>query len=230
MNRILASLALLAFLAVGAQAQLLPGTDYIKNTGHNLGTHAGGEICKPCHTPHNAMYSDASDRLWNHALTNATYEFPNGTGKTATADLDRVSRLCLSCHDGTVAIDSFGEMGVGAGTGTMFMTNQNKLGTDLSNDHPIGSAAIMDPNYSRNGVNYAWKPITINASNTSATVGAAKLRLQKMSVPDAANPGTNKDVWVVGCRTCHTAHGAGYPSLLNTSNNQSAICLSCHYK
>jgi predicted CXXCH cytochrome family protein len=45
------------------------------------------------------------------------------------------SLLCLSCHDGTVAIDSFG-----GATGDVYLdsTTGGWVDTDLSDDHPIG--------------------------------------------------------------------------------------------
>ncbi len=36
---------------------------------------AAGEICIPCHTPHNADITAANAPLWNHELTAATYYF-----------------------------------------------------------------------------------------------------------------------------------------------------------
>ena len=46
---------------------------------------------------------------------------------------DGVSLLCLSCHDGTVALDAYGGDPGNAGT----IGDQFDLGTDLNNDHPI---------------------------------------------------------------------------------------------
>jgi hypothetical protein len=66
------------------------------------------QICIFCHTPHNSL-SDAP--LWNHSITSETnYIHYYGSGmnaysSAATApEIDGYSRLCLSCHDGTVAL------------------------------------------------------------------------------------------------------------------------------
>ncbi len=98
-NLMVGTLALVAAAGV-AQAQ-------ITNSDHDFSSYAwsGGEICRPCHTPHFA--NPEAGALWNHALTNATYTLFDGSAGTI-ADFDRVSRLCMSCHDGTVALDSFG--------------------------------------------------------------------------------------------------------------------------
>jgi len=47
-------------------------------------------------------------------------------------DNTTISHACMSCHDGTVALDSFG----GAVGGTTITGGAN-FGTDLSNDHPV---------------------------------------------------------------------------------------------
>ena len=85
----------------------LSASGQIVGSEHDFSSYAwsGGEICKPCHTPHFAMAG--IPRLWNHELTVANYTMHAGPG-SAVDDFDLQSRLCLSCHDGTVALDSFG--------------------------------------------------------------------------------------------------------------------------
>ena len=108
---------------------------------------AGGQICLPCHTPHNAE-SDAAP-LWNHELSVATYNLYSSPSMQATVNQPTgASKLCLSCHDGTVAVDSFG-----GDSGTIFIdafSADANLTTDLSNDHPISfvydtALATADP-------------------------------------------------------------------------------------
>lgn len=178
---------------------------------HNFSSYgwSQGEICKPCHTPHFATHPFP---LWNHALTNATYTMHDGPG-TAAVDLDERSRMCLGCHDGTVALDSFGGM-----TGTNFMGVTGNLGTDLSNDHPIGSEAVY--------------PTTASTSYNAQTAdhrvgptGGNQLRLRSWVNPSGATE------YVVGCTTCHSAHNTGnHPGMLRFSNSSSALCLTCHIK
>jgi len=64
-------------LAVAVALVGLAGTSataQIVNSAHNFSSLAwsGGEICKPCHTPHFALPN--LPRLWNHTLTTATYQ------------------------------------------------------------------------------------------------------------------------------------------------------------
>src|SRR5204863_336836 len=102
----LGAAAVLAMLATSAYGQ----SGGIRNSAHNFSSYAwsGQEICKPCHIPHNG--NATAGALWNHTLSSATYTLFEGASSAAGgADaLDRVSLLCLSCHDGTVALDSFG--------------------------------------------------------------------------------------------------------------------------
>ena len=202
---LLTALAAAGLAASTASAQ----NGYIANTRHNFSSYAwsGGEICKPCHTPHFANV--AAGRLWNHALTNATYAMHEGTG-TAATNLDRKSRLCLSCHDGTVALDSFGGQ-----TGINFAPQDVNLGTDLVNDHPVGSDAQYPPSPEPTFWAGAFRPESGFNS---------RIRLENWADEGGV---THR---VVGCTTCHSPHGRGFPYLLNISNSGSAICLNRHIK
>ena len=159
-----ATILLLAMGVMGSQ-QALAG---ISATKHNLGsTGTGsnnkfsgtGEICVFCHTPHGADIS-AAVPLWNRTLAApATYTTYNSLGTSsldgATVAVGSVSIACLSCHDGTQAMNTLiNAPGSGLGgdaawvAGTWSGANQTlgKIGaglvtnltTDLRNDHPIG--------------------------------------------------------------------------------------------
>jgi hypothetical protein len=109
----------------------------ITGSAHDFSGQGWGtiEICQPCHTPHNASIA-LPVVLWNHEVTAATYTlYTSPTMNATTGQPDGVSRACLSCHDGTVALDSFG-----GATGTNFIGGDANFGTDLSNDHPVSFA------------------------------------------------------------------------------------------
>ncbi|MFG0286304.1 MAG: cytochrome c3 family protein [Phycisphaerales bacterium JB039] len=196
----LSALALAGALGTPAMAQ-------ITGSGHDF-TSSGwsrGEICLPCHTPHNAM--PGLPRLWNHELTTATYTMHAGSG-TAADNFDVASRLCLSCHDGTVALDSFGGQ-----TGGVFISGKANLGTDLTDDHPVGTDGLYPPDPKP-----SWWDGAFLASPT--------VRLYTWT-----DPGTGTGYPSVGCRSCHDPHArGGYPYMLVKSNVGSALCLSCHIK
>jgi hypothetical protein len=158
-----------AALIVGAVASQ-QAVAAIKNTKHNLSSsgtgsnHADGtgakfteEICVFCHTPHGSN-TGVTAPLWNKANTNQTYTVYSSTTLDAGAPvIGSVSLACLSCHDGTQAMDNMvnapGSGWDGAGSGTNAGVSQNytwtgdkklngsyvaNIGIDLSNDHPIG--------------------------------------------------------------------------------------------
>lgn len=168
---------------------------------------SGGEICKPCHTPHFAMPD--LPRLWNHAMSSATYTLHDGSG--GQEDFDVGTRMCLSCHDGTVALDSFGGQ-----IGGSFIPARYRLGTDLSDDHPIGSEAQYPPSPQP-----SW---WAGAFRDPSQIPAA------MPLKEWIDGGGQPRL-VVSCLSCHNPHRqGGYPHLLNMRNVASAICLGCHIK
>ncbi len=205
----LGALACVALAGSTANAQ-------IAISEHNFSQYgwSQGQICLPCHTPHFA--NPDVPRLWNHALTTATYQMHGGTG-TAEDNFDVVSRMCLSCHDGTVALDSFGGQ-----TGTTFMGATGNLGTDLEDDHPVGSDAEYPPTPQPSWWAGAFNPTT--GTGSTVGTGANSLRLKAWD-----DNGTTK--YVVGCTTCHNAHNRGnYPHMTAISNASSTMCLVCHIK
>jgi predicted CXXCH cytochrome family protein len=120
---------------VGLSTAALAG---ISGTSHDLRTLTSEtEICIVCHTPHNA---DTAVPLWDHDVTGETFSpYTSDTLNSSPGDPTGVSLLCLSCHDGVTAIDSYG-----GATGTNLITGTANFGTDLSDDHPISMAYSAD--------------------------------------------------------------------------------------
>lgn len=129
MKKLFVVLGAVLLLAGLSLAQTIAGSahDFSSGFGWNTTT----EICVVCHTPHNA--AAAIKPLWNHTTSTATYT-PYGStlaGSTAGAPAGS-SLICLSCHDGSVGLGSFG-----GASDINFITGATLVGTDLSNDHPI---------------------------------------------------------------------------------------------
>ena len=99
-----------------------------------------GEICAVCHTPHGGS-AVTDEYLWSRdysATTFTTYTSSTlvGTAADPTA-AGGVSKLCLSCHDGTVALGAF-KGGVSAAERVAdYGGGFANVGTVLSDDHPI---------------------------------------------------------------------------------------------
>jgi len=119
-----------SFIAMGPAFGLITGSAHdFTSAGWNL----TGEICVVCHTPHKAQ--DSLIPLWKHGTTAGTFHVYSSPSLDATmAQPDGASKACLSCHDGTVALDSFGG---NTGTNNLDAADSVNLGTDLSNDHPV---------------------------------------------------------------------------------------------
>jgi hypothetical protein len=138
---------------------------------HSLDT---AEICVFCHTPHGGD-NTAAVPIWNRQLNSpASYirysSLGTSTFDATEAPIGSVTIACLSCHDGTQAIDSvinapgsggynpdgqrigtnFGGADVGAQAQLADSIVQN-LTTDLSNDHPVsmqyggGGISLQNP-------------------------------------------------------------------------------------
>lgn len=207
---------ILAVLLLIAGRAGVAGT--LAGSAHDFSTSnwSGGKICIACHTTHNSNTSVADAPLWNHALTNATYTlYTSPTMKASLTQPGGNSKLCLSCHDGTVAIDSFG-----GATGTTMVKAVNNLGTTLKDDHPIGftyDAALATANGSL--FNPDTKSVTIGSSpSKTGTIAATMLFSGKME-----------------CSSCHDVHntfavGANGTGMVKMSLAGSAICLACHNK
>src|SRR5208337_4108249 len=78
--------------------------DFRASSQANIRSVSGRDACVFCHTPHNA---NPGIYLWNQKLSKA--EFPAYASTTLQANVapirsQEVSKLCLSCHDGTIAL------------------------------------------------------------------------------------------------------------------------------
>ena len=134
---ILSLLALM--LTVAAQAQL--GGDQLGT--HDLTPSGSGQVkgsfsnaCLYCHAPHGTLSNSAP--LWNQKLSVQTYNFYTSTTYHQTSvqpALNSPSKLCLSCHDGTVAPGQTVAFGTIPMTGAMKTTST--FGSDLKSSHPF---------------------------------------------------------------------------------------------
>jgi predicted CXXCH cytochrome family protein len=181
----------------------------IQGTGHDLSslTGASAEICVVCHTPHDADQTVAAAPLWNHTVTGASFTlYSSDTLDSAPSQPDGVSKLCLSCHDGTVAVDAFP-----GGLGTTTIAVGFQVGLDLRYDHPISMVydEVADPGL-------------VDPATASGLPGGGSIDNDMLFATK------------VQCASCHDAHdGAGLGAggnFLVMSNDSSALCLTCHDK
>lgn len=180
----------------------------IAGSAHDFSDEAwsNGQICIVCHTPHNADTTVTDSPLWNHAVTASTFTvYTSNTLNATVGQPDGISKLCLSCHDGTVALDSYG-----GNTGTTMIAARADFGTDLTNDHPI-SFTYDDTLASTDGGLFA--PST-QATTLGGTIATDLLSGGQME-----------------CSSCHDVHNQyNLTHLLKIGNGHSALCLTCHDK
>lgn len=117
----------------------------IVNTVHNLSSGGPGtvravsesQVCIFCHTPH---HTSGMSPLWNRATSQANYNIYQSTTLDAQPGQPTgSSKLCLSCHDGTIALGSVLSRSdkIQMVGGDFMPAGLTNLGTDLSDDHPI---------------------------------------------------------------------------------------------
>lgn len=201
---------LVGFFVAGLVTIMVISTAYAKisASGHDFSDESwsGHEICKPCHTPHNAKSNTNFDApLWNHALTTATFETYKSPSFNATVGQPSPSsKACLSCHDGTVALNSFGS----SEGSSIFAAGALRIGSDISNDHPVS-------------FEYNSELVTKDKGLRDPTTETIASMLIGGKVE---------------CASCHDVHAskgnsaAAGGKLLVVTNSGSALCLTCHNK
>lgn len=214
-------------LALLAMA-LLPGVAAAQGmlaSKHNLSVTGPGpvragtetQVCVFCHTPHNAS---PARPLWNRQLSGQTYTpYASGTLQASVGQPNGYSRLCLSCHDGTIAIGTVHNLGgqsatiqmVGTGPGGVMPPGPGLLGTNLSNDHPV--SFVFDA--------------ALAAADGELVAPAALTGLVRLY--EGATPGLRNSVQ---CTTCHDPHLTVHPKFLKKPfvGRTDNLCLTCHVK
>jgi predicted CXXCH cytochrome family protein len=190
------AIAAVLWLATLATSNARGGSGTIEGTPHDLSAVAGGAACSFCHTPHGAL---PGTPLWSHKLSTAVYKIYESSSLVAKVGQPTgSSKLCLSCHDGTVALT---ETLTGPPGGAYMPAGGANLGTDLSDDHPISFV------YSSG----------LSAEN-------AEIR-PPLGLPEPLKLDRSGELQ---CTTCHDAHNNTYGNFLVMPNERSGMCVSCH--
>jgi len=180
----------------------------VSATKHNLTssgpgtvkTTEGGSVCRFCHTPHAA---NPIAPLWNRFDPGTTYKpYASTTLVSRPGQPTGSSRLCLSCHDGTIALTQTYNPRNAPG-GSVFITSQDRgyIGTDLSDDHPISFA-------------YDEGLASLRSGLRNPTQLPRELPLDE-----------NKQLQ---CTTCHDPHNDQFGQFLRMENTESRLCQACH--
>ncbi len=175
----------------------------VEKTAHNLaapGLGKDGRATNPCyfcHTPHNVA---APRALWNRSVPGNTYKlYESSTLKATLNQPTGPSRLCLSCHDGTIALDEDPKKSRPRKTG--ILAGKSSLGTDLSDDHPI------------------------SFKYDSVLSGMRGELMEPSILPSSTKL---DETGQLQCTTCHDAHEDRNPNFLVMDNRFSQLCVTCH--
>ncbi len=186
----------IAICLVTAAAFSTSATASIQGSPHDLSAAAGGGACSFCHTPHGAL---PGTPLWSRKLSTAVYKiYESSSLEAKVGQPTGASKLCLSCHDGTVALT---ETITGAPGSTYLPPGSANLGTDLSDDHPISF---------------------VYSSGLSAR--DPQLR-PPFALPEVLELDRSGELQ---CTTCHDPHDNRYGDFLVMANERSQMCISCH--
>ncbi|MGH7275359.1 MAG: cytochrome c3 family protein, partial [Nitrospiria bacterium] len=227
------------------------------------------EICIFCHTPHGAN-PDATRQLqaplWNRNLSEANYQLYDQVlsrsfeGKLNPGAPTGYSRLCLSCHDGTIALGALrnapGSGGFDPNPGAnppiqmqyaqgvsapipfgsipegsgTATGNTRRLGVDLKNDHPVSFVYDNALAGVDQELTVPGPPPDKPADEPTYPLGIGPMRRYAGDILGVYNS--------IQCTSCHNPHQVNYPKFLRANWLQNApehpgeqiICLFCHNK
>lgn len=214
--------------------------DFSNVTNNTWNTRSG--VCSPCHAAHHTDENQIVP-LWVHATSTASFEMYDSPTMDAQAGTTPTgsSLACLSCHDGTVAINA-SISGISGNAGPVYIDPAAKIGPDLHTTHPISftydaALAAVDRGL-ENPITYkigdTKSILTINNPPVPAT-GFSGIDITGKSINDALLIGGRME-----CSSCHDVHklvGSAPSSgiLIKISGNDvngrgSLICRTCHIK
>jgi len=262
----LATLLALAVLAAGGPRAARAQTHNVALTRHNLSsTGPGGvrsstesEICVFCHTPHAAQ---PVEPLWGHDTSITTsYQMYTSTTFTAASGGPYLpsgsTRLCLSCHDGTVALGALRGRTVtvgGTDASGRLVAGPANLTTNLRDDHPVSfpysATTASDPDFrpspmlpvelenGRMECSSCHEPHSTAADflRDSPRNGALCNDCHAESNWGTSTHATSTRVVTAGttvaqeaCASCHRVHAAVGSQRLLLRDSIEAVCYRCH--
>lgn len=224
--------------------------------GSETGPMTGGsfndyrETCVYCHTPHNAS---TVSPLWNRQLPSQLgyemYSSPNFDSGTNTKAPDGISLGCLSCHDGSVAVDAVlnkPKFHDWFDSGVHYrMSPEGQVGSDACgkcHNRERGAYGGLSGAHDAT-IRYLTRnlrddhPISIPYPTFSTDSAFNQPLIAKEDGGRTFPNGVQTfEEDKVQCASCHDPHNPdeknieGRDPFLRTSNRYSALCLTCHQK
>ncbi|MFQ5415426.1 MAG: cytochrome c3 family protein [Myxococcota bacterium] len=244
------AVVLAAGLVVAAGATAAPG-DGLALSDHDFTDDANTAVglCTFCHTPHRAQQTRL---LWNHTLSSLSYSWSDTTTTTNGTPLPTfdntwqgVSKNCLSCHDGTVAIGDVAWFNKlpnqnlfsdqhNAASDPYLITFNNPGTGDMAGNHPVAHP------FPFGGVVSTYNSVTsgaeVPASGWVADPTAGGIRLFNDDGSGNVSAGPVAGQTGIECSSCHDPHngsqvlGDYFLRGTLTGSDSNYICLKCHDK
>ena len=172
-----------------------------------------------------ASYGVYSSATFNALLTSAGVALPTDLGNSNNITSYTVSNLCLSCHDGTVAIGSFYESGFGLPANGSFWNNGHGASSTMYTGFELNDLSKTHP------VNFQYTPAL-------AGVAAMTSPASPNSVDGNGEVPLYAGAYYMQCTTCHdphngvtAVHGTMFPfaqSFLYSYTGTGGFCIYCH--
>lgn len=239
-------LGVVAVTALSASMAFASGS--VVNSRHNMNVYSTPDsqqrVCAFCHTPHHADTSAALDYnpLWSHNVTQQVFtEYKTVTLQSNPLGdnihvLSGNSRLCMSCHDGVIAVDQHYGM---AGTDVRDSDDWGNIAVgkngDLSNDHPIGfNYELVGGTTDMGSAIGDITPIGTGNGTDPEIRGTASplIAFPDRTIADLLEQRA-AGVQIMTCGSCHDVHDtftAEARYFLVGHQADSEICLTCHIK
>jgi hypothetical protein len=232
-----------SLLALTARAGIVGSPHDFSSQSWNTDPADPNTVCSTCHTPHHA--DSTVIPLWSHQTTASTFIMYN-QANVPVSEMVAVpagqpngpSKACLSCHDGTVAINTYGGIGYYTTHGpATFVTNGANLGTDLTHSHPI--SLVYNPALVGTGPNQDQWLFNPNTTPVLTPASGSFVPGNDMTINGFLLNGHN----TLECTSCHDVHNqegtpfdiVNNPKLVkivgvDASGHGSLLCRSCHNK
>jgi len=199
----------LTVCAFASLAHTCTGQDRVAATAHNLSLSGPGkmraasesQVCVFCHSTHKAM---GMRPMWNRKASPTSYKiYDSSTLDAKPGQPTGVSKLCLSCHDGTIALGSVLSHSdkIRISGGDYIPSGLTNLGTDLSDDHPV------------------------SFFYTGGVAASDRQLLDPSALPDEI---TLDETGQLQCTACHDPHRNRYGDFLVLPPENGMLCTACH--
>ena len=231
--------ALALFLA-GAPVFLFAG---VSDTKHNLAYWSGNtfrsadetQVCKFCHTPHNAS---PDTPLWGHALSTESFAMyssatlviddPDVLGDSEyKSGLTGTSKLCMGCHDGVTSLGALVNANISMDTYDTLAGRTSEY-KNLRNKHPVSfkyNATVLTWINGRKGSASSYYDLPPDTTNGSI-------------VNEQVERKWNQEGQRVECNICHDPHedkdgnASQNPFWISSSvggySAHDSVCVTCH--